>query len=303
MSSDGMQKLMAFHARQKDEYESQLEALKQINLALNNENMCLREQLSDYEREIMAMREQKDGIAKVRNYAAKVKRESEDQMKELKNMAIAFEGENRCLKEQIENYENEVETLRSMVEQLKIENARKWRVEERNDWKALVKSIQEDRAVLQAENERLKQEIEEGTRESLGTLKNVGAENNTQMEVEQDEKSDQKNNIPETGETEVYPSVVEQCNTLQNGSGQLMNGTKESTAKKELQQLKVDFEIYRTSMEAHCADLEADIERLQAEIANYMYESVRQGGNGFFSILAMPFQSIFRRENIPVIQV
>jgi len=32
-----------------------------------------------------------------------------------------------------------------LVEQLKIENTKKWRVEERNDWKALVDSVQKDR--------------------------------------------------------------------------------------------------------------------------------------------------------------
>lgn len=47
------------------------------------------------------------------------------------------------------------------VAQLQLETSEKWRVEERNDWRSLVDSVQSDRDELREENERLKQEIAE----------------------------------------------------------------------------------------------------------------------------------------------
>jgi phage shock protein A len=47
------------------------------------------------------------------------------------------------------------------VHQLREENTRKWRVEERNDWKSLVDSVQRDRAELQEMNEALNERVEE----------------------------------------------------------------------------------------------------------------------------------------------
>ena len=47
------------------------------------------------------------------------------------------------------------------MHQLREENTRKWRVEERNDWKSLVDSVQRDRAELQEMNEALNERVEE----------------------------------------------------------------------------------------------------------------------------------------------
>ncbi len=57
------------------------------------------------------------------------------------------------------------EYYRSLVDQLKVENSRKSRLQERDDWKALIDSIQADRVRLQEENIMLAQQLEDATQE------------------------------------------------------------------------------------------------------------------------------------------
>ena len=51
------------------------------------------------------------------------------------------------------------------MEQLKSENSRKWRLQERDDWKSLVDSVQADRARLQEETMRLNLQLEDAQAE------------------------------------------------------------------------------------------------------------------------------------------
>ena len=57
------------------------------------------------------------------------------------------------------------EYFRSLVDQLKVENSRKSRLQERDDWKALIDSIQADRVRLQEENIILAQQLEDACQE------------------------------------------------------------------------------------------------------------------------------------------
>eukprot|EP00635_Sarcinochrysidales_sp_CCMP3193_P012900 CAMPEP_0118911190 /NCGR_PEP_ID=MMETSP1166-20130328/12995_1 /TAXON_ID=1104430 /ORGANISM="Chrysoreinhardia sp, Strain CCMP3193" /LENGTH=158 /DNA_ID=CAMNT_0006850667 /DNA_START=82 /DNA_END=554 /DNA_ORIENTATION=+ len=56
----------------------------------------------------------------------------------------------------------ELQLCWAFVEQLKKENTLKWRCEERDDWKALVQSMQDDRARLLRENATLRRKLGEG---------------------------------------------------------------------------------------------------------------------------------------------
>jgi chromosome segregation ATPase len=47
----------------------------------------------------------------------------------------------------------ELQHCYNVIHQLRIENSQKWRVEERDDWKALVNSIQKDRRRLEEDND------------------------------------------------------------------------------------------------------------------------------------------------------
>ena len=53
----------------------------------------------------------------------------------------------------------QLEHCRSLVDQLRLENTQKWRLEERDDWKALVASVQADRRLLQDANASLSAEL------------------------------------------------------------------------------------------------------------------------------------------------
>ena len=67
---------------------------------------------------------------------------------------------------------------KNSCEQLKLENSKKWRLQERDDWKALVDSVQRDRTRLQQENLALEAELAESKhliedlQEQLAQLRN-----------------------------------------------------------------------------------------------------------------------------------
>jgi hypothetical protein len=61
--------------------------------------------------------------------------------------------ENARLKNELQACLDELDFRNGLVEQLKIENSKKWRVEERNDWKSLVDSVQRDRDEIRKEND------------------------------------------------------------------------------------------------------------------------------------------------------
>ena len=69
--------------------------------------------------------------------------------------------ENRGLKSKLHACLDELDFRNGQVQQLREENTRKWRVEERNDWKSLVDSVQRDRADLQEANEDLQERMTE----------------------------------------------------------------------------------------------------------------------------------------------
>ncbi|CAN0546924.1 unnamed protein product, partial [Ectocarpus sp. 12 AP-2014] len=71
----------------------------------------------------------------------------------------ALEIERRTLEAALETCRDELGYAKSLVEQLRLENTRKWRVEERDDWRALLDSMQADRTTLQRQNDRLEGEL------------------------------------------------------------------------------------------------------------------------------------------------
>lgn len=71
----------------------------------------------------------------------------------------------RELQSQVERNEEmrgRVEELELVIDQQRIENSKKWRIEERDDWKALVKSLEGDRRRLEDEIESLRDRLEQG---------------------------------------------------------------------------------------------------------------------------------------------
>ncbi|CAM9136524.1 unnamed protein product [Pylaiella littoralis] len=59
----------------------------------------------------------------------------------------------------LEACRDELGDANNLVEQLRLENTRKWRVEERDDWRALLDSMQSDRTALQHRNDKLEVDL------------------------------------------------------------------------------------------------------------------------------------------------
>ena len=69
-------------------------------------------------------------------------------------------NENEELKDVIETLSNERQQYKEQADRLKLENTRKWKFQERDDWKCLVESLQSDRTRLQDENSIVNHNIE-----------------------------------------------------------------------------------------------------------------------------------------------
>jgi len=95
------------------------------------------------------------------NHLADVKLHSAEQIYGLEQKVRALEGELVEARHQLGTTQVEMEHCMNCIHQLKQENSKKWRVEERDDWKGLVDAIQSDRATLQEENEALQKELKE----------------------------------------------------------------------------------------------------------------------------------------------
>jgi septal ring factor EnvC (AmiA/AmiB activator) len=104
------------------------------------------------------MAQQPEGLAKLTEYLAQTRRQAEQSIDVL-NERIA----------QIENEKEEIlaerDYFRNYSEQLKLENSKKWRLQERDDWKSLVESVQKDRNRLHEDCVQLEAELEEARRE------------------------------------------------------------------------------------------------------------------------------------------
>lgn len=100
------------------------------------------------------------GVQAMALHLAKVKRECHEAVETLAEKVKLLEEDKSALLLQLESVLDELDYSNGQVAQLRLENSKKWRVEERNDWMALVDSVQRDRDELQLENERLNKDLE-----------------------------------------------------------------------------------------------------------------------------------------------
>jgi len=87
-----------------------------------------------------------------------VKEQAHAAIDECNQKNVELKRENEALQQQLQICLDELDFRNGLVEQLKLENSKKWRIEERNEWKSLVEAVQSDRDELQEENELLKLE-------------------------------------------------------------------------------------------------------------------------------------------------
>lgn len=89
-----------------------------------------------------------EGLRLLANHLAKVKLEAAEQLYSINTKLKGVSEENRELHSEV-----------ARLKQLCRENTLHWRLQERDDWKALVEAVQKDRSRLENDNERLSNEI------------------------------------------------------------------------------------------------------------------------------------------------
>jgi chromosome segregation ATPase len=97
---------------------------------------------------------EQEGLAKLAAYLQQTRKQAELSIDILNTRILSLENESEALS-------SERDYFRNYSEQLKLENSKKWRLHERDDWKSLVESVQVDRARLQESCDNLEIELEE----------------------------------------------------------------------------------------------------------------------------------------------
>ena len=96
-----------------------------------------------------------DGVKALQKHLVRVKLEHAEREAALERTVAELKGENDQLKAALDDAADELDLCWAHVHQLRLETTTKFQVEERDDWRALVRSVQEDRQRLQQENARL----------------------------------------------------------------------------------------------------------------------------------------------------
>lgn len=92
-----------------------------------------------------------EGLQKLTEYLKQTRRQAEIAIDNLNNQVISLRHENDELRAVNENLKKEKLQAEAAVQQLKVENTNKWKLRERDEWKALVESLQAERDQLQDE--------------------------------------------------------------------------------------------------------------------------------------------------------
>ena len=98
-------------------------------------------------------------VAMLQTHLTKVKLEHAEREAALVLRLRKAEAESASLRDELEAAADELQLCWAHVDQLKLENSTKWHVEERDDWRALVTSVQADRTRLQRANAALREEV------------------------------------------------------------------------------------------------------------------------------------------------
>ena len=97
---------------------------------------------------------EQDGLAKLTAYLQQTRKQAEQSIDLLNTKIASLVDENEAVTAERDHFRN-------YSQQLKLENSQKWRLQERDDWKSLVDSVQIDRGRLQDSCNRLEIELEE----------------------------------------------------------------------------------------------------------------------------------------------
>ena len=101
-----------------------------------------------------------EGVTRLTAYLQQTKRQAEHSIDKMNQHIEELQEDLETSKLVSRQLEQERDYFRNLAEQLKQENTRKWRLQERDDWKALLESVQEDRERLQEDCSRLEDQLE-----------------------------------------------------------------------------------------------------------------------------------------------
>lgn len=101
-----------------------------------------------------------DGVQKLTEYLNQTRRQAESAIDILNDKIRSLVNENDDLLKALKSSKLEKDHYKEAADRLQKENSKKWKFQERDDWKALVDSVQRDRAQLQEENNALKARLE-----------------------------------------------------------------------------------------------------------------------------------------------
>lgn len=107
-----------------------------------------------------------EGVQKLVDYLNATRRQAELSINILNEKIDVLSKEKKALEEQLTTERNEKILLRRQLDDLKKENYNKSRLQERDEWKALVDSITRDRARLQEECVKLEIQLEDARNQS-----------------------------------------------------------------------------------------------------------------------------------------
>jgi hypothetical protein len=106
------------------------------------------------------MSDDSDGIRRLTAYLNQTRRQATQSIDVLTARVNELEQNLETSTLVAERLEAERDYFKGISEQLKLENSKKWRLHERDDWKSLVESCQLDRVRLQDENAKMEEELE-----------------------------------------------------------------------------------------------------------------------------------------------
>ena len=98
-------------------------------------------------------------VEMLQTHLTKVKLEHAERESSLVSRLRKAEEESARLRVELDAAGDELELCWAHVDQMRLEQSKKWRIEERDDWRALVQSVQQDRTRLQRENAALRSEV------------------------------------------------------------------------------------------------------------------------------------------------
>lgn len=122
-----------------------------------------------------------EGVQKLIEYLNQTRRQAEQAVDCLNERIKELEEALQISNLKAEKNGEERDYMQRYAEQLKIENSKKWRLQERDDWKALVDSVQKDRDRLHDECLRLETELENANH-YIRQQENALAKANMQLE-------------------------------------------------------------------------------------------------------------------------